>query len=88
MSVSSIDPRISPLSKRISDSGITPADLLQAALWAALAVAFVVLAITESSIGSALLAVLALTQVWHAWTSATARRLNDARDLLAPQQQL
>jgi hypothetical protein len=88
MSVTSLDPRISPLSGRISDSRITPADLVQVALWAALAAAFVVFAITESSIGSALLAVLVLTQVWHAWSSATARRLNDVRDGLAPEQQL
>ena len=88
MSVSSLDPRISPLSGKISDSRITAADLLQVALWTALAVVFVAFAISESSIGAALLAVLVLTQVWHAWSTARTRRVNDVRDGLAPQQQL
>ena len=86
MSVSSLDTRIAPLSGRFSDSHVTAADLFQMVAWAALAVVFVVYAISESSLGALALAALVLTQVWHAWSNASSRRLNDARDQLAPQQ--
>ena len=86
MSVSSIDNRISPLGGRFSDTRITAADLFQMVAWAALAVVFVVYAISESSIGALALAALVLTQVWHAWSNVSSRPLNDARDQLAPQQ--
>lgn len=88
MSVSSLDPKISPLSGRISDSRITPADLLQVVLWAALAAVFVVYAIAESSLGAGVLAVLVAGQAWHSWSGAKARGLNSLRDALAPQEQL
>jgi len=86
MSVSSLDSRIAPLSGRFSDTRITAADLFMMVAWAALAVVFVAYAIAESSIGSAALAVLVLTQVWHSWSNVSSRRLNDVRDALAPQQ--
>ena len=86
MSVSSIDNRISPLGGRFSDTRITAADLFQMVAWAALAVVFVVYAISESSLGALALAALVLTQVWHAWSNVSSRRLNDVRDRLAPQE--
>jgi hypothetical protein len=86
MSVSSLDTRIAPLSGRFSDTRITTADLFQMVAWAALAVVFVVYAISESSLGALALAALVLTQVWHAWSNVSSRRLNDVRDQLAPQQ--
>jgi len=49
-------------------------------------VVFVVYAISESSLGALALAALVLTQVWHAWSNVSSRRLNDVRDQLAPQQ--
>ena len=85
MSVSSLDTRISPLSGRFSDTRITAADLFQMVAWAALTVVFVVYAISENSIGALVLAALVLTQVWHAWSNVSARRVNDVRDRLAPQ---
>jgi hypothetical protein len=86
MSVSSIDPRIAPLSGRFSDTRITTADLFLMVAWAALAVVFVVYAISESSLGALALAALVLTQVWHAWSNVSSCRLNDVRDRLAPQE--
>jgi hypothetical protein len=86
MSVSSIDNRISPLGGRFSDTRITAADLFQMVAWAALTVVFVVYAISENSLGALVLAALVLTQVWHAWSNVSSRRLNDVRDRLAPQQ--
>jgi hypothetical protein len=86
MSVSSIDLRIAPLSGRFSDTGITTADLFLMVAWAALAVVFVVYAISESSLGALALAALVLTQSWHAWSNVASRRLNDVRDRLAPRE--
>ena len=86
MSVSSLDSMIAPLSGRFSDTRITAADLFMMVAWAALAVVFAVYAITETSIGAAVLAAFVLTQVWHSWSSVSSRRLNDVRDALAPQQ--
>lgn len=88
MSVSSFDTRIAPLSGHFSDTRLTATDLFMMVAWAALAVVFVVYAISESSLGSLVLAALVLSQVWHAWSNASSRRLNDVRDRLAPQQQL
>ena len=85
MSVSPIDSKIAPRSGRFSDTRITAADLFQMVAWAALAVVFVVYAISESSLGSLVLAALVLTQVWHAWSNVASRRVNDVRDRLAPQ---
>jgi hypothetical protein len=86
MSVSSLDSRIAPLSGHFSDTRLTTADLFQMVAWAALAVVFVVYAISESSLGALALAALVLTQVWHAWSNVSSRRLNDVRDRLAPPQ--
>jgi hypothetical protein len=69
-------------------SNPTPADVFQTIAWAALTAVMFGYAIAQGSIGALILGAATLVQTWHAWTSASERPVNDARDGLIPQQQL
>jgi uncharacterized membrane protein YccC len=67
---------------------LSPASIFQTVAWAALAVVFAGYAIAESSLGAAVVTVLLLTLVAHAWSHVTERVPNDFRDGLASQTSL
>ena len=64
---------------------LSPASIFQTVAWAALAVVFAGYAIAESSLGAAVVTVLLLAVVAHAWSHVTERVPNDIHDRLAPQ---